>query len=246
MINTPAVSPKSWLWWADAPCESTKQLEYNPTEPPGQLVVPARQLVVPNKQSETASLPRSDTRPRQYAGTYILTTIKPVDVALMSPTSRSSWELRNVFNHVYTTIQRVMRMWIDPCWKPVIDACFWSTIDASGGDPRVSNMSHRNSVFIGEAHDAITLKFGEPNSLFVTCVQWRMYTALTNALSRIQVTVREYEAMRARMPRPDDYVAIHLTQLFPSIDRDRYFVNQSECIDYERIDYPEATYPWPA
>lgn len=171
---------------------------------------------------------------------------RPKDITSMTSDELALWKLRNVFNHIYVTTQRVMRLWIDPCWRPIIDACFWSTIESSGGDPRVSNVSHRNNVQIGDAYNAITLKFGEPNVLYVTCAQWYKYVALTNALSRIQVTVREYEYMREHMLRPGDYICVQMAELFPSIDRDRYFVNQIACFDYESTKNPEATYPWPA
>lgn len=219
----------------DSPCESTEVIPYEKCDSSlGQLILPTQNYSI--------------SRQLHYDTTsqHILTSIKPKDVAYMPPSERAEWELQNVFNHVYTTIQRVMRLWIDPCWRPVIDACFWSTIESSGGDPRVSNTSHRNIVSIGEAYDAISLKFGEPNILLVTCGQWYKYTALTNALSRIQVTIREYEHMRGRMQNPDGYIHIYLTALFPSIDRDRYYVNQPECFDYERVDTPESEYPWPA
>lgn len=226
-VTSLAISPSSWIWWSDKPCEFGKDDE-------------------PRPQSELQPAPRGDISINSGSRDNILTSIRPADVASMSPSSKSLWELKNVFSHVYTTIQRVMRKWIDPCWRPVVEACFWSTIEASGGDPRVSYESCRNDVYITQAYNAITLKFGEPYALLITCAQWHKYTALTNALSRIQVTVREYEYMRGRMAQPADYIRIHMTDLFPSIDRDRYFANQPECFDYDRFYNPTATHPWPA
>jgi hypothetical protein len=222
--NAPAVSLRNWIWWADGPCHKniTHQSFTAPTS---------------QESEEISTAPTSRDN--------ILTSIKPVDVTSMTPSSRSLWELKNVFNHIYTTIQRIMRLWIEPCWRPVVNACFWSTVAESGGDPRVSYESCRNDVHITQAHVAITLKYGEPYELFTTCAQWYKYVAMTNALSRIQSTVREYEYMRSRMSRPDEYIRVHMTELFPSIDRDRYLLNQTECFDYERVVNPISTYPWP-
>lgn len=235
----PAVSPSTWIWWADGPCDK----DTAPVDPDTGVQKESEKecdlLILPPPNygvSIQSTVLRED----------ILTSIRPADVASMSPSSKSLWELKNVFNHIYTTIQTVMRLWVDPCWRPVIDACFWSTIEASGGDPRVSYKSCRNDVYITQAYDTITNKFGEPRYLLITCAQWQKYTALTNSLSRIQATVREYEYMRGRMAEPADYIRIHMTELFPSIDRDRYFVNQPECFDYDRFFTPVATFPWPA
>lgn len=246
-METPAVSPRTWLWWSNEQCESEKtpsQINEAAT-----IIVDetaAGQLLVPPPPNYGISYKKPEAAPTYSAGDNILTSIKPKNVSLMTSDERVEWELKNVFNHIYMTIQHIMRHWIDPCWRPVIDACFWSTIESSGGNPKLDPEMYRNIVFISEAYNAISLKFGEPNILFITCAQWHKYTALTNALSRIQATIRIYELMRERMDRPWDYIEIHLTELFPGIDRDRYFVNQSECFDYDRIRNPTIEYPWHA
>lgn len=266
MYPTPAVSPQSWIWWADEPCESaigTPTMNESPlftstneSTPAGDvadfnhLELPPPNFGISLRQPAFAPqnniLTEIDDTHSSLPSCDFVIGVKPKNIDDMTPDELEYWKLKNIFNHIYVTIQRAMRLWIDPCWKPVIDACFWSTIELSGGDPRVSNASHRNVVRIDEALDVISCKFGEPNVLFVTCAQWRKYTALINALSRIQVTVREYEYMRANMAEPGDFICVRLTELFPSIDRDRYFINQSECFDYDNIENPAITYPWPA
>lgn len=206
---------------------------------------PIEYLALPSTKPTSQKYNVAILRARDSKLRNILTENMPKNVALMSTEARAIWELTNVFNHIYRTIQKIMRLWIADCWQPIIDACFWSMISTSNGDPRVSNVTHRSIVEIGAAYDAITLRFSEPRYVFVTCEQWYKYTAMTNALSRIQASVKDYEFRRSRMPKPDDYLQLELTGLFPSIDRDRYFVNLLECFDHDEIENATSKFPWP-
>lgn len=257
--NTPAVSPNDFIWWSSEPCKSPDDETDFLKLPPPNFGLSLRQpeyrdhnILTREDESESEddevrnNVERIDEAAPTGAGPDFVIAKKPKDVAMMTQDELDFWKLRNVFNHIYVTIQRIMRLWIDPYWQPVIDACFWSTIESSCGDPRVSYKSHRNIVSIGEAYTTLGISFGEPGSLFITCAQWRKFVAMTNSLSRIQATVREYEYMRGRTAKPDDYISIILTELFPGVDRERYFVNQLECFDYEQHENPAVKYPWPA
>lgn len=157
---------------------------------------------------------------------------------------RPYWELKNVFNSIYTTIQKVLRVYNDDDWKPLSDSMRLPIIDASNGDPQTTYTNDQREIDVGRFYGLLELYFGAPNhdDCIVTCEQWKKFVKINNILAPIICSIDMYERMRKKMVDPDRYLAISFRSPIPFIGDAKYFALLKKCVDYSpTIGYAYST-----
>lgn len=172
---------------------------------------------------------------------------KPFDIEAYQAEQRPFWELKNVFDGIHTVIQRVLRKYSDNDWKPLSDETYLTSIDESSGSPKVSNPgSIRNIIDVGWFYSLLELYYSYPVDMSITCAQWQKFVGINNSLAKIYVTVQEYSWMRAKMPKPEDFLEVVFREPIPLIGVLKYWSLMKNCLDYDSHDSTrmERLYPY--